>query len=73
MNSEQKNTEKIENIIPSNSIFLGKDKNGHIMYQLGRFVISCLHSSSEDLVELCESKKEPKTEPKTEKIQEKVN
>jgi len=67
MNSEQKinkNTEKIDQVVenerrvPANSIFIGKDKNGNIMYQLGRFIISYVYSSSEDLCALGKSETE---------------
>jgi len=74
MNSEQnknKNIKNDEEILknPPNSILLGKDKNGNMMYQLGRFIVSYLNSSSEDLCGLCESeterlKKEKSTEKK---------
>ena len=72
MNSEQiknKNQEKISDI-PHNSVFLGKDQNGYIMYQLGRFVVSYLHSSSEDLCGLEEKEIEKAKDEKVEKEKE---
>ncbi len=58
---EKKETGEINPVIPKNSVILGKDPNGNIIYQLGRFVISYL-ALSDNEIEKIEEQNEEKSE-----------